>query len=91
MVYANDKYVYANVHMLSMSLPYCFHKINTFPDVIVQDSFTIFQTYNFISCDISCDNGHIPLHCPRKRNKIEIKLKLKIKENKENEKKIKIY
>ena len=52
-----------------MSLPYCFHKINIFSDVIILDSSTTFQTNNFISCDTSCDHSHILLHCPKKKEK----------------------
>ena len=37
MVCANDKYTYSNVYMLSISLPHCFYKVNTFFDVIVLD------------------------------------------------------
>ena len=49
----------------SDSLPHYFHKINTFSDIIILDLSTIFQIYNFISCDILCDCGHMPLHYPR--------------------------
>ena len=63
-----------------MSLLYCFHKINIFPDVIILDSSTIFQTYNFISCNTSCDHSHILLHCPKNQKK-KNKTKLKIKSN----------
>jgi len=36
---------------------------------IVLVSSTTFQTYDIISCDASCDHGHMPLHYPK-----EIKL-----------------
>ena len=61
MACANDKYIYPNVYVLFISLLYCFHKVNIFSNIIVLNSFTIFQIYNFISCDTSCDHGHIPL------------------------------
>ena len=66
MVYANNKYIYSNIHVLSMSLLYCFHKVKTFPNIIVLDSSTIFQTYDLILCDTLCNCDHIPLHCLRK-------------------------
>ena len=62
MVCANNKYAYSNVYMLSMSLSHHFHKINMFSDVIVLDPSTIFQTYEFISCDTLCDHSHMPLY-----------------------------
>jgi len=38
---------------------------------------------------MSCDHGHVPLYCPkRKRNLKENKIKNKIKIKKENQKKI---
>ena len=79
MVCANNKYTYPNVHMLSMSLLYHFHKANMFSNIIVLDSSTMFQTYDLILCDISCDCSHVPLHCPEKekenKNKTENKRK----------------
>ena len=36
-------------------------------DIIILISFTMFQTYDITLCDASCDHGHIPLYCPRKR------------------------
>ena len=51
-----------SIHMLSISPPYCYYKTNIFPDIIVLVSFTLFQTYDIISCD----HGYIPLHCSRK-------------------------
>jgi len=60
MVHVN-KYAYSNIYALSISLPYYFYKINMFPNITVLDLFTIFQTYNLISCDISCDCGHVPV------------------------------
>ena len=66
-VHANDKYTYPNVYTLSMSPPYCFHKVNMFPDIIVLNPSTTFQTYDFISCEISCNCSHVSLHHPRKR------------------------
>jgi len=65
MVCAINKYAYPNIHVLSMSLLYYFYKVNIFPDIIILDFSTTFQTYNLISCDISCDHGYIPLHCSR--------------------------
>jgi len=85
MVCANDKYTYTNVYILFISLPHYFYKVNIFTNIIVLDSFTIFQTYDFISCDISCDHGHMLLHYPKKN-----KIKNQIKSNKENKNKIKI-
>ena len=73
MVCANDKYTYTNVYILFISLPHYFYKVNIFTNIIVLDSFTIFQTYDFISCDISCDHGHMLLHYPKK-TKLKIKL-----------------
>jgi len=88
MVYTNDKYIYSNVYTLFISSLYHFHKINVFSNVIVLDSSTIFQTYDFILCDTLYDHSYIPFHCSRKtkQNKIENQ----IKENKENKNKIKI-
>ena len=60
-----------------MSLPYCFHKINIFSDVIILDSSTTFQTNNFISCDTSCDHSHILLHCLKKKETKQNKIKIK--------------
>jgi len=59
---------YLNVHILSISLPYCFYKVNMFSDIIVLDSSTTFQTYDLISCDTSCDCSHVSFHCLRKQN-----------------------
>jgi len=84
MVCANDKYTYTNVYMLFMSPPHYFYKVNIFTDIIVLDSFTIFQTYDFISCDTSCDHGHVLLHCSKK-TKLKIKSK-KIKKTKRKSK-----
>ena len=64
-VHANDKYAYPNVHILSISLPHYFYKINIFSNIIILDLSTTFQTYDFILCDTSCDCGHMPLHHPR--------------------------
>ena len=75
-----------------MSLPYCFHKINIFSNIIVLDPSIIFQTYDFISCDTSCNHSHGSLYHPRKtKTKTkQNKIKNKNKENKENKNKIKI-
>ena len=71
---ANDKYAYSNIHVLSRSLPHHFHKVNMFSDVIVLDSSTTFQTYDFILYDTSYDCGHVSLYHPRKnQNKINRK------------------
>jgi len=48
-----------------------------FSDVIALVPSILFQTYDITSCDASCDHGHMPLHCPRKRKK---KKKIKRKE-----------
>jgi len=61
MVHTIDKYAYPNIHILFMSLPHHSHKANTFSNIIILDSFTIFETYDLISCDY----GHVPLHHPR--------------------------
>ena len=50
-----------NTPTLIINLLYHFHKANMFSDVIVLDSSTTFQTYDLISCDISCDCGHMSL------------------------------
>ena len=42
--------------------------------IIVLAPFIIFQTYNIISYNISCDCSHMPLHYPK--NKIKEKDKL---------------
>ena len=73
MVCANDKYTYSNIHVLFISLPYYFYKINIFPDVIILNPSTIFQTYNFISYDTSCDYGYVLLYCPKNKNKNKTK------------------
>jgi len=62
MVHANDKYMYSNVHILSISSSHYSHKTNTFYDIIVLDSFITFQTYDLILCDIPHDSSHILLH-----------------------------
>ena len=59
MVHANVIYTYPNVHTLSISPPYYFHKVNMFPDIIVFNSSTTFQTYDFISYEISCNCSHV--------------------------------
>jgi len=79
MVCANNKYAYFNIHMLFISLSYCFYKANIFSNVIVLDFSTIFQTYDLISCDTSCDHSYVPLH--HLRRKINKKIKNQIKEN----------
>jgi len=38
-------------------------------DIIVLVSFTMFQTYNITSCDMSYDHGHIPLHYLKQKQK----------------------
>ena len=53
----------------TISPPHCFYKINIFLDIIVLNSSTTFQTYDFISCDISYDCGHMSLHYSRKRKR----------------------
>ena len=53
-VCANNKYAYPNIHVLSMSPLHCSYKTNM-----------LFQTYDLISCDTSCNHGHVPLHCPK--------------------------
>ena len=64
-----------------MSSLHYYHKTNVFSDIIVLVSSTIFQTYNIISCDASCDYGHMSLHCLRKRKrKRKRKNKIKKKE-----------
>ena len=45
--------------------------------VIVLVLFTMFQTDNIISCDISCDYGHILFHCPRNKRKRKSQIKEK--------------
>ena len=82
MVHAHDKHAYPNVHVLSISLPHCFHKVNMFSDIIVLNSSTIFQTYDLISCDTSCDCNYLSLHCLRKQKQKQNKTKLKIKSKK---------
>ena len=72
-----------------MSLLYCFHKVNIFSNIIVLNPSTIFQTYDFISCDILCDCDHMSLYYPRKKKEKKKKLKLKIKSKKINKNKIK--
>ena len=91
MVCANDKYAYTNIYMLFISLSYCFHKTNIFSNVIVLDFSTIFQTYDLISCDTSCDHSYVPLHHLRRKINKKIKIKSKIKSKKiiENNKKAK--
>ena len=80
MVCVINKYAYPDVHILSISPLYCFHKTNTFPNVIILDSLTTFQIYDLILCEISCDCDYIPLYCPRE-----------LKERKKNIKSSKIY
>ena len=41
--------------------------------VIVLVPSTMFQTYDIISCDASCDNGHMTLYYLRNKRKREIK------------------
>jgi len=77
---ANDKYAYSNIYVLSKSLPHHFHKVNMFSDIIVLDSSTTFQTYDFILYNTSYDCGHVPLYYPRK-NKNKIKRKQNWKSN----------
>jgi len=49
-------------------------------DVILPASFPIFQAYDIMLCDASCDHGHMPLHCPKnKRNRKEKNRKIKSK------------
>ena len=38
-------------------------------DIIIPIPFIIFQTYNIISCDVSCDCDYIPLYCPKEKEK----------------------
>ena len=74
MVCANNKYVYPNIHVLSMSPLHCSYKTNMFPA-------TIFQTYDLISCDTSCNHSYVSLYCPRKFKKMKNKIKNQIKKN----------
>ena len=74
-VHAIIKYTYSNIHILSMSLLYHFHKANTFLNIIILDLSTIFQTYDLISYDTSYDCSHVPLHHLRELIKIKIKIK----------------
>ena len=84
MVCADDKYAYSNIYMLSISPSHHYYKINMLSDIIVLNSSTIFQTYDLISCDASCDCSHVPLHHLRK-TKLKIKSK-KIKKTKRKSK-----
>ena len=69
--------------MLFMSLPHYYHKANMFTNIIVLVSYTLFQTYNIMSCDASCDCSHMSFHCPRKeKEKEKKKIKRKIKSRK---------
>ena len=77
MVCTINKYIHPNIHVLSISPPYCSHKANMFPDIIVLDPFTTFQTYDLISCDITCDCSHVPLHYSRKLKEMKMKNKNK--------------
>ena len=63
---------YNNIHMLSISLLYYYHKANIFSNVIVLVFSTLFQTYDITSCDASWDCGHMPLHHPRKEKEKNI-------------------
>ena len=56
-----------------MSLPHHHHKTNIFTNIIVLVSYTLFQTYNIMSCDALCDCSHVPFHCPRKEKEKNIK------------------
>ena len=38
-------------------------------NIIVLVSSTLFQTYDITLCDTSCDNSHMPLHCPKEKRK----------------------
>jgi len=69
MVHADDKYTYPNIHILSISLPHCFYKVNIFFDIIILDLPIIFQTYDFISCDISYDCSFIVQEKKRKKKR----------------------
>jgi len=64
-VCANNKYAYPNIYVLSMSPLHYSHKTNMFPAIIILNSSTIFQIYDLISYDTSCNHGHVPLHCLR--------------------------
>jgi len=57
-------------HTITIRQIYCNH---TF-DIIVPVPSIMFQTYDIISCDASCDCGHVPLHHP-KENKRKIRLR----------------
>ena len=67
-----------------------YHKINTFPSIIVLVSSTLFQIYDITSCDASYDHSHMPLHHPRKEKEKENQKKRNIKSRKINEKKRKM-
>ena len=71
--------------MLFISLPYYYHKANMFTNIIVLVSYNLFQTYNIMSCDASCDCSNMSFHCPRKekeKEKEKEKIKRKIKSRK---------
>jgi len=42
------------------------YKVNIFPNILVLVPSISFLTYHIISCDISCDHSHMPLHHSRK-------------------------
>jgi len=37
-----------------------------FSNIIILVFSTLFQIENITLCDVLCDCGHMPLHCPRK-------------------------
>ena len=51
--------------MLSMSLPYYYHKTNMFPDIIILVSSTLFQIYDITSCD----HSYVLLYHPKEKRK----------------------
>ena len=80
---------YPELYISFISPLYYYHKANSYShafDIIVLVPSIMFQTYDTTSCDASYDCGHVPLHCPRKKNtrKREIKsrkIKRKSKSN----------
>ena len=59
--------------MLFISSLHCYYKINIlqlYSCIIVLVPSTLFQTYDITWCDILCDHGHMPLYCPKEKEKL---------------------
>ena len=81
MVHATNNYSCSNVHALSMSVYHIVAMHLTCSLILFIWTLlvcsSLLQAYDLTSCDKSCDHGHMPIYCQkRKRNSKEKKYKI---------------